>query len=98
MALPDKRLKAINPAHSFRHSRAVDLLYSGHCPSEIQNRLGHDNFQSTTVYLHLDLNRKRQIQKRFVKYMQSILTQDPKIEQLLQWENKEDIMAWLDSL
>lgn len=98
MALPDKRLKAINPAHSFRHSRAVDLLYSGHSPSEIQNRLGHDNFQSTTVYLHLDLNRKRQIQKRFVKYMQSILTQDPKIEELLQWENKEDIMAWLDSL
>jgi integrase/recombinase XerD len=98
MALPDKRLKAINPAHSFRHSRAVDLLYSGHCPSEIQNRLGHDNFQSTTIYLHLDLNRKRHIQKRFVKYMQSLLTQDPKIEQLLQWENKEDIMAWLDSL
>lgn len=98
MALPDKRLKAINPAHSFRHSRAVDLLYSGHSPSEIQNRLGHDNFQSTTIYLHLDLNRKRQIQKRFVKYMQSILTQDPKIEELLQWENKEDIMAWLDSL
>jgi site-specific recombinase XerD len=98
MALSQKRLKAINPAHSFRHSRAVDLLYSGHCPSEIQNRLGHDNFQSTTIYLHLDLNRKRHIQKRFVKYMQSLLTQDPKIEQLLQWENKEDIMAWLDSL
>ena len=98
MALPDKRLKTINPAHSFRHSRAVDLLYSGHCPSEVQNRLGHDNFQSTTIYLHLDLNRKRHIQKRFVNYMQSLLTQDPKIEQLLQWENKEDIMAWLDSL
>jgi len=98
MALPHKRLKVINPVHSFRHSRAVDLLYSGHSPSEIKNRLGHDNFQSTTVYLHLDLNRKRHIQKRFVKYMQSILTQDPKIEQLLQWENKEDIMAWLDSL
>ena len=98
IALPPKRLKYINPVHSFRHSRAVDLLYSGHPPSEIQNRLGHDNFQSTTVYLHLDLNRKRHIQKRFVKYMQSILTQDPKIEELLQWENKEDIMAWLDSL
>ena len=98
MALPHKRLKVINPVHSFRHSRAVDLLYSGHSPSEIKNRLGHDNFQSTTVYLHLDLNRKRHIQKRFVKYMQSVVTQDPKIEELLQWENKEDIMAWLDSL
>jgi len=30
--------------------------------------------------------------------MQSVVTQDPKIEELLQWENKEDIMAWLDSL
>ena len=98
MALPHKRLKVINTVHSFRHSRAVDLLYSGHSPSEIKNRLGHDNFQSTTVYLHLDLNRKRHIQKRFVKYMQSVVTQDPKIEELLQWENKEDIMAWLDSL
>jgi len=98
MALPHKRLKVINPVHSFRHSRAVDLLYSGHSPSEIQNRLGHDNFQSTTIYLHLDLNRKRHIQKRFVKYMQSVITHDPKIEELLQWENKEDIMAWLDSL
>jgi integrase/recombinase XerD len=98
MTLPPKRLKAINPVHSFRHSRAVDLLYSGHSPSEIQNRLGHDNFQSTTIYLHLDLNRKRHIQKRFVKYMQSVVTQDPKIEELLQWERKEDIMAWLDSL
>ena len=98
MALPHKRLKVINSVHSFRHSRAVDLLYSGHSPSEIKNRLGHDNFQSTTVYLHLDLNRKRHIQKRFVKYMQSVVTQDPKIEELLQWENKEDIMAWLDSL
>lgn len=98
IALPHKRLKFINPVHSFRHSRAVDLLYSGHSPSEIQNRLGHDNFQSTTVYLHLGLNRKRHIQKRFIEYMQSVLAQDPKIEELLHWENKEEIMAWLDSL
>jgi site-specific recombinase XerD len=96
--LSPKRLKFINPCHSFRHSRAVDLLYSGHSPSEIQNRLGHDNFQSTTIYLHLDINRKRHVQKHFIRYMQSVLPQDPKIEELLQWESKEDIMAWLDSL
>ena len=97
MALPTKRLKAINPVHSFRHSRAVDMLYHGDSITDIKNHLGHDNIQSTTIYLHLDLNRRKQIQKHFIKYMQSVLTTDPKVEELLQWEGKEDIMAWLDS-
>jgi hypothetical protein len=74
----------------------MDLLYRGNPLTEIQNRLGHDNLQSTSIYLHLDLNRRRYIQKQFIRYMDSILTVDPKIEQLLQWENKKDIMAWLD--
>ena len=96
--LPLKRLKYINPVHSFRHSRAVDLLYRGEAITDIKNRLGHDNIQSTMIYLHLDLKRRRQIQKHFIRYMQSVLTTDSKIEELLQWENKEDIIAWLDSL
>lgn len=96
--LEKKRLKYINPVHSFRHSRAVDLLYQGKPITDIQNRLGHDNIQSTMIYLHLDINRRRHIQRRFIKYMKSVLTTDPKIEQLLQRENKEDIMAYLDSL
>jgi integrase/recombinase XerD len=97
-ALPPKRLKDIHPVHSFRHSRAVDMLYNGYPITQIKNRLGHDNIQSTTVYLHLDLNRKRHIQRRFIRYMQSVLTDDSKIEALLQWENEGDLMAWLDSL
>ena len=98
MTLPPKRLKAINPVHSFRHSCAVNMLYRGDSLSEIRNHLGHEDIQSTSIYLHLDLNRKRQIQKRFIEYMQSVLTRDPKIEELLDWENKEDIITWLDSL
>ena len=98
MALPPKRLKAINPVHSFRHSCAVNMLYSGYSLSEIRNHLGHEDIQSTSIYLHLDLNRKREIQKKFIEYMQSVLTHDPKIEELLDWENKEDIITWLDSL
>ena len=98
MTLPPKRLKAINPVHSFRHSCAVNMLYSGYSLSEIRNHLGHEDIQSTSIYLHLDLNRKREIQKRFIEYMQSVLTRDPKIEELLDWENKEDIITWLDSL
>ena len=97
-ALPPKRLKNINPVHSFRHSRAVDMLYSGYPITQIKNHLGHDNIQSTTLYLHLDLNRKRHIQRRFIRHMQSVLTDDSKIEELLQWENEGDLMAWLDSL
>jgi site-specific recombinase XerD len=98
MALMPKRLEAINPAHSFRHSCAVRMLYEGSNLSEIKNRLGHQNIQSTMAYLHMDLSHGRKVQKRFIEYTQSILTQDPKIGELLGWENKQDIMAWLDSL
>lgn len=97
-ALPPKRLKNINPVHSFRHSRAVDMHYSGYSITDIKNHLGHDSIQSTDVYLHLDLNRRRNIQKRFIRYMQSVLTDDSKIEELLHWENEGDLMVWLDSL
>jgi len=97
-ALPPKRLININPVHSFRHSRAVDMHYSGCSITDIKNHLGHDSIQSTDIYLHLDLNRQRHIQKRFIRYMQSVLTDDSKIEELLHWENEGDLMAWLDSL
>jgi integrase/recombinase XerD len=96
--LPSKRLKTINPVHSFRHSRAVDMLYSGYSITDIKNHLGHDNIQSTTIYLHLDLNRKRHIQKQFIRHMDSVLSDDPKIDELLHWEDKGDIIAWLDGL
>ena len=93
-----KRLKHINPVHSFRHARAVDLLYRGKDITEIKNRLGHDNLQSTMTYLQLDLNRRRHIQRGFIKYMQSLINNDPKIDQLLQGQGDKDILAWLDSL
>ena len=97
-ALPPKRLKNINPVHSFRHSRAIDMLYSGQPITDIKNHLGHEAIRSTVVYLQLDLNRKRHIQRRFIRHMQSVLTDDSKIEELLQWENEGDLMEWLDSL
>ena len=96
--LPAKRLKYINPVHSFRHARAVDLLYRGKDIAHIRNRLGHDNLQSTSIYLHLDLNRRRHIQKQLIRHMDSVLTSDPKIEQLLRWESKAHILKWLDDL
>ena len=98
VALCHKRLKHINPVHSFRHSCAVTMLASGSSLSEIRNHLGHEDIQSTMGYLQLDLTRKKEILEQFIAYAQSVLTTDPKIEELLDWENKEDIMTWLDTL
>lgn len=97
-ALSPKRLKELNPAHSFRHSCSVNMLLNGYSITDIRNRLGHENIQSTMVYLHLDLSRKRDIQKKFMKYTQTVLPNDPKINEVIDWEHKEDILAWLDSL
>jgi len=98
MALTPKDLKNINPAHSFRHSCAVRMLCEGCDLSEIRNRLGHENIQSTMTYLHMNLSHKRDVQKKLIQYTQSTITDDTKIEQLMDWENEEETLAWLDSL
>lgn len=97
-ALSPKRLKNINPVHSFRHSCAVNMLLSGKSLTDIQNRLGHDSIQSTTVYTHMGLTRKQAVQKKFIEYMKSNISEDPKISEWIDWENKKDVMEWLDSL
>ncbi len=97
-ALAAKRLKELNPVHSFRHGCAVKMLASGHSVTDIRNHLGHDDVESTMVYLELDLSRRRQIQKQFIAYIQSVLTSNAQIDALIDWKNKKDIMRWLDSL
>lgn len=96
--LPEKKLKFINPVHSFRHSCAVNMLMSGASLTEIKNHLGHEKLGSTMVYLHLDLPKRRDIQKRFIEYTQSNLNNDTKINELIDWKNKEKTLNWLDSL
>jgi integrase/recombinase XerD len=98
LVLPQKRLQHINPAHSFRHSRAVNMLSCGESITDIKNRLGHENINSTMVYLHMDLTHKREVQKKFIQYARSSLKHDPKLDELIDWDHKEDILAWLDSL
>lgn len=97
-ALSPKRLALINPAHSFRHSCAVRMLAEGRPISDIKNRLGHENVQSTMVYLQLDLSQKAQLQQKYLKFTQQHLMDDPKIDELIQWDRKKDILQWLDSL
>jgi integrase/recombinase XerD len=96
--LPEKRLKDLNPAHSFRHACAVNMLLDGYPISDIKNRLGHESIKSTMIYLHLDLGHRQGIQKKFITHTQSLLNQDDKIDELVDWENKEEILNWLDSL
>ena len=97
-ALNPKRLKNINSVHSFRHSCAIRMLACGESISVIKNHLGHENIQSTMVYLQMDLTRKKEVQRKFIEYTQSNIAHDPKIEELIDWENQEDILTWLDSL
>ena len=98
MALTPKRLRFINPVHSFRHSCAVNMLSEGRSVTDIQHRLGHEDIESTMVYLKLDMSRRKRIQEQLVRYTQALLSQDLKIEELIDWENKEEILEWLDSL
>jgi len=98
VALPPKRLKYINPVHSFRHSCAVKMLTDGLPVSDIRNKLGHEDIQSTMVYLQLDLSKRKKIQNRFINHVQSTVKQNPDIDELIDWQNKDDIMAWLDDL
>ena len=74
------------------------MLISGQPLTDIKNYLGHDNIQSTTIYLHLDLTSRREIQKELIKHMESLLVSDPKIEELIHCEGEQDILAWLDTI
>ena len=97
-ALPPKRLRTLSPVHSFRHSCAVSMLSSGFSLSDIRIQLGHEDLQATMVYLQLDLTHRRKIQKKFIEFSRSVLLDHPEIEALFNAQNKDDIMAWLDSL
>ena len=96
--LPAKRLADLNPVHSFRHGCAVRMLASGCSITEIKNRLGHRNIESTMVYLDLDVSALRRVQKRFEKYAAPIFSGNRQIDDMIDWENRQEVMAWLDSL
>ncbi len=98
LALSEKRLEVLNPVHSFRHSCAISMLASGCSVTDIKNHLGHENVQSTMGYLQLDLPRRRKIQERFTEYTQVVLSRNAEIEALIDKEEEDDIMTWLDSL
>jgi len=97
LALGEDKLKGLNPVHCFRHSCAIYMLGTGHSLTDIKNHLGHENLQSTMIYLKMDISRKRGLQKSFIVYTQN-LTQDEKLDELLDWENEQETLNWLDTL
>jgi site-specific recombinase XerD len=97
-SLDPKQLQYINPAHSFRHSCAVNMLLAGASLTEIKNHLGHEKLESTMVYLHLNLQKKKEVQNRFIEYTRSSYSDDPAVDQYMDWEKKEEILRWLDTL
>ena len=98
LVLSEKRLKMLNPVHSFRHSCAVNMLAAGCSITDIKNKLGHENIQSTMVYLQMDLSQRRKVQQRFAEYTESVLSRNAAIEELIAGQEKDDIMSWLDTL
>jgi len=50
------------------------------------------------LMLRTGLTSSQAIQKKSIEYIQSNLSCDSKIEELIDWENKKDILEWLDSL
>jgi len=98
LALPKKRLSVLNPVHSFRHACAMNMLAKGQSLSDIKNQLGHEDIQSTSLYLQLDLPSRKKIQQKFTQYTKSILLRNAQIEELIDNKDKDDIMKWLDSL
>lgn len=98
MALPQKRLKNLSPAHSFRHSCAINMLAQGKDLTEIKNRLGHEKLETTMAYLRLDLQCKVELQKTFIEFTTSKIDFDKKVDDLINWEAEEKTLAWLDTL
>jgi site-specific recombinase XerD len=96
-AIAENRRSKLNPVHCFRHSCAINMLASGYSITDIKNHLGHENLQSTMIYLQLDISKKRNLQKKFIEYTQN-QAKDSKIEQLEAWESEQETLTWLDSL
>ncbi len=96
--LSNKRLKYLNPVHSFRHSCAIHMLNAGYALTDIKNRLGHERLESTMIYLKLETSIKKEIQKEYIAHTKSLMNQDRKLDELLDWGDRDKILNWLDRL
>ena len=60
--------------------------------TDIKNFLGHESLQSTMVYLKLSLTVRKEAQKKFVKYTESLLKHDAKMKvRRSSWTSKHSL-------
>jgi hypothetical protein len=46
----------------------------------------------------MDMAHRRSVQNKYIEYMQANLADDTQMDKLIDWENRKEIMEWLDSL
>jgi len=83
--IPDK----VTP-HVFRHTKAMHLLQAGVSLIYIRDLLGHVDIATTEIYARIDTELKR---KALEKAYPTMIATD-----LPQWNQDEDLLAWLNSL
>ena len=83
--IPDK----VTP-HVFRHTKAMHLLQAGINLIYIRDLLGHVDISTTEIYARTDTELKR---KALEKAYPDVVAAD-----LPQWNQNEDLLAWLSSL
>lgn len=89
-----KALSSIIPdnitPHVFRHTRAMNLLQAGINLIYIRDLLGHVDISTTEIYARADTELKRKVLEK--AYPDLIATDLP------QWDQDENLLAWLSSL
>ena len=62
-------LLQISP-HSFRHTHCSQLFEAGATIKEVQERLGHENTQTTMdIYAHVTQKAKNEVADKFASYI-----------------------------
>jgi site-specific recombinase XerD len=89
MRVPSFKRKRLHP-HSMRHSTAVHLLRSGVDLITIANWLGHVSINTTSRYLALDLETKREALNK----TKPIVSKGKRPA----WRSDIDLIKWLESL
>jgi len=76
--------------HTFRHTKAMNLLQAGAPLVVIRDILGHADLKSTEIYAKADLEMKRQA-------LANASNQSPTL-QVPSWQQNKTLMGWLQSL
>ena len=88
--LPSLKSKRVHP-HCLRHSTALLLLRAGVDLSSIAHWLGHNSINTTTKYLTLDLEAKRQALAKTEPLVRKTRSSG-------RWRKDQNLITWLETL